>query len=149
LLDRRPVQEKRAIVRRVGFHAAPVVGRYVHASRARWLVLFAALLAFSWQSMVAATHLHSPSESTSRTVIVKQSAHGQPAQRRAPTDSPETCPICRDLAHANYFLPPAPIVIDAPRPVVSLALSATSVTLALPQRSHRWRSRAPPLLLQA
>jgi hypothetical protein len=116
---------------------------------ARWLVLLAALLSFSWQSVVAATHFHSPSESVSRTILVKQSGHGQPTQHRAPSDSPESCPVCRELAHANHYLPPAPIILDAPRPAVSPVLSASSNISAHSHRWHGWRSRAPPLLLQA
>jgi hypothetical protein len=107
------------------------------------------LLAFSWQSVVAETHFHSPSESASGTVIVKQGGHGAPAQRRAPADSPASCPICRELAHAHHYLPPAPIVFDAPGPAISPVLTATSNASALPRRWHGWRSRAPPFLLQA
>jgi hypothetical protein len=115
---------------------------------ARWLILLAALLSFSWQSVVAATHWHNPSESA-RTVIVKQDGHGQPAQRGAPSDSPASCPICRELAHASHYLPPAPIVFDAPGPAISPVVSASSNLSALPRRWQGWRSRAPPLLLQA
>jgi hypothetical protein len=116
--------------------------------RARWLVLLAALLAFTWQSIVAEAHFHSPSESASRTLLVKQGAHGAPV-RGAPLDSPASCPLCRELAHAHHYLPPAPLVFDAPGPAVSPILSASANISTLPRRWHGWRSRAPPLLLQA
>jgi hypothetical protein len=144
LSDRGPVHGKRATVRRMPRHDLPGM-----RTRSRWFVLLAALLAFSWQSIVVETHFHSPSESASAGVIVKQGAHGQPAQRRAPSDSPAGCPICRELAHAHNYLPPAPTVFEAPRPGVSPVLSASSNELALPQRWHGWRSRAPPFILQA
>jgi hypothetical protein len=107
------------------------------------------LLAFSWQSVVAETHFHSPSESVSGSVIVKQDGHGQPAQRSAPSDSPASCPICRALAHVSHYLPPTPIVFDAPGPAISPIVSAAVTVSVLPKRWHGWRSRAPPLLLQA
>jgi hypothetical protein len=140
----RPVDGKRAVARRARRQDLPGM-----RTRARWLVLLAALLSFSWQSIVAETHVHSPAEFASSSFIAKQSAHGAPAQRRTPSDSPASCPICRELAHAHHYLPPAPIVFSAPGPAISPVLSAASIASALPRRWHGWRSRAPPLLLQA
>lgn len=115
----------------------------------RYLVLLAALLGFSWQSVLAETHRHAPSETASRTVAAEQDGHGQGSRRGAPADTPASCPICRELAHVNYYLPPAPLAFDAPRPVVAPVLAALPVARSISSRSHRWRSRAPPLLLQA
>lgn len=116
---------------------------------ARWLVLLAALLCFSWQSVIAETHFHNPSESAPHAAAVKQAAAGQAGKQRTPTDSPASCPICRELAHAHHYLPPAPIQFDAPGPALGPVLSASASLSARTARWQGWRSRAPPLLRQA
>lgn len=115
----------------------------------RWLVLLAALLCFSWQSVIAETHFHNPSESAPHAAAVKQAAAGQAGKQRTPTDSPASCPICRELAHAHHYLPPAPLQFDASAPALGPVLTAASSLPALAARWQGWRSRAPPLLRQA
>ena len=120
----------------------------------RWFVLFAALLCFSWQSVLAETHFHNPTEAAPHSLAVKQAAAkqaaaGQPGKQRAPAESPASCPICRELAHAHHYLPPAPIQFDAPGPALDPVLAAASSLPALAARWQGWRSRAPPLLRQA
>jgi hypothetical protein len=149
LPDRRPVTGKRATTRRAGARPGPVAGRGTTIRARRWLVLFAALLAFSWQSVVAAGHVHFDSEAAPAAAFVKQNGHKQPAHPGAPSDSPANCPICRGLAHSYHYLPPAPIVFEAPAPVVGAVHVPASIVSAPAPRSHRWRSRAPPLPLQA
>ncbi len=103
------------------------------------------MLAFSWQSVIAETHQHVPPAAASRAVAATHGG-GKPAPSRAPTDSPANCPICRELAHATHYLPPAPIVFAAPVRVFAPPVSVAAILLVLRARSHGWQSRAPPLL---
>jgi hypothetical protein len=140
LSEGRPARERRATAR----HADARAG-----GRARWLILFAALLAFSWQSVVAAAHVHFESDVAATGKRVMQDADKLPARPGAPADSPANCPICRGLAHSHDFLAPAPVVFDAPEPVLHPGQVSASIASAPARRSHIWRSRAPPLHLQA
>ena len=115
-------------------------------ARSRWLVLLAALFAFSWQSVVAATHHHPRSEAVSRVDTGKSGPVAQPGTPVWPDDSPANCPICRELAHTAYYLPPAPIVFTAPQAATPQRVALAALSLAPGQRWHGWRSRAPPIL---
>jgi hypothetical protein len=117
--------------------------------RLRWIVLLAALLAFSWQSVVAETHRHVPGEAISGPLTARQGQQAQSADSRTPADAPATCPICRELAHANHYLPPTPFAFSAPRAPVELRPATVPVAWAVHRSAHDWRSRAPPLPLQA
>jgi hypothetical protein len=114
-------------------------------ARARWFVLLAALLAFSWQGIVAETHRHLQGDPARGAVVAKRDGGSKPGQPRPPADSPANCPICRELAHAAFYLPPAPIVFDTPLFAVALLASVAALFLTLRRRSHGWRSRAPPI----
>ena len=111
---------------------------------ARWFVLLAALFAFSWQNVVAATHHHSRTETVSRVDSGKPGSAAQPATQGDPQDSPANCPICRELAHTAYYLPPAPVALTAPLSTVAPRAVVAALALAPGQRWHGWRSRAPP-----
>ncbi len=113
-------------------------------SGARWFaVVLAALLSFTWQSIVTQTHVHPG--------VLAAAGHpdSQLGRRHAPPESPADCPIGRLTAQADHYLSPAPIVI-APPAAVFLWLF---VPLFLPwtgrRRSHAWHSRGPPHPLQA
>ena len=118
---------------------------------AGWLaVLFATLFAFTSQSIVAGTHQHLERDSVSTTVAVASDTVAKSAPGAGdPVDSPANCPICRELAHSGSYLLPASFVFAAPLPFDGWRDVATPVGLALVQPSLGWRSRAPPLQLQA
>lgn len=114
---------------------------------AHWFILLAALLAFSWQSVLVQTHRHIQL-SASRAVVALHDGSAKPRQSHTPSDSSANCPICRELAHATHYLAPAAIVfIAAPATIAPLG-SVLSVLPAHHRRWHRWRSREPPLSLQ-
>lgn len=115
-------------------------------ARSRWLVLFAALFAFSWQSVVTATHHHPGAGFASRVDAGKPGPVAQSGKSGAPEDSPANCPICRELAHTAHYLPPAPIVFTAPLSATTQRVAVAALSLAPGQRWHGWRSRAPPTL---
>ena len=117
-------------------------------ARSRWLVLFAALFAFSWQSVVTATHHHPGTGFAARVDAGKPAPVVQSGKSGAPEDSPANCPICRELAHTAHYLPPAPIVFAAPLSATAQRVTVAALSLAPGQRWHGWRSRAPPSLLR-
>ena len=116
-------------------------------------MLLAMMLAVSWQGFVAQTHHHPDSGSpfgistASATVLVDVAAG---VDRKTPLKLPDSCPICRELAHAGSALLPTPAVYIPP---VALAAPAADPLPALQTRvrplSHGWQSRAPPQPLQA
>jgi len=111
----------------------------------RLLLVLAALLAFSWQSLIAAMHAHlrAPAEAVS---LVAGDAAGAAARPGQPSDIPAQCPVCRELAHGATYVPPAPPALAAPLPLWRAEpVAAPAPRPPLAWRGHGWRSRAPPL----
>jgi hypothetical protein len=116
--------------------------------RAGWLAfLLAVTLALSWQSFLTQTHQHFASAFTTATTQGVGTATALP-DRTSP-DQPATCPICREIAHAGYYLFPTLATIDAPIATTFDFGAAVVLRPVLVRRSHAWQSRAPPVLLQA
>ena len=97
------------------------------------------MLAFSFQSYVAQTHIHEAA-APATAALIKNLGHN-----KSPVDnSPLDCPFCQAVAHdAAFFVPHSPL----------LFLSAQWVEMAAPHfvladhsadANHNWRSRAPP-----
>jgi hypothetical protein len=118
--------------------------------RKRWVaVLLAALLAFTWQSFVTQTHVHFGLERNSAAAGSSAAAPSRPIATQSSTDLPADCVFCQEVAHAGHYLLPAPIAFQAPEPVAAWLLTIPLPVLTRNARSHAWRSRAPPLPLQA
>ena len=119
------------------------------AMGARWFVLLAALMAFSWQSFATQTHLHiypgTRSVATAAGVVVSS----QLTTGRSPTDEPANCPICQEMAHAGHYLLPTPIAFVAPQTSAPWLVVTPTVALLLRQPPRPWNSRAPPYPLHA
>ncbi len=106
------------------------------------LVLFVAL---SWQSYLIGTHVHPAASLSSISSGIGTGAAQLASRDRQLPNAPDTCPICQELAQAGHYLPPAPIVFDAPLLAVALlAVVAACFPTVQRRRSHDWRSRAPP-----
>ena len=138
---RRPLR----LLRSIGFIRAEGQSGKQGVMRALWMaVLVAVLLAYSWQSFLVQTHRHLDGARTAASA----GADGVQRQNQSP-DQPANCFLCRELAHAGHVVLPAPVVIEAPV-VASFWLAVILLAgLSLSQRSHAWRSRAPPIRLQA
>jgi len=119
----------------------------VHGRRGRWLVLFAIVMAFCWQTLLAGTHTHF--EPRSAPIAFSSAGKSTAAAPAAPTDQPSNCPICRDLALAAHYPPPVPLLLEAPASAATTAAPPAQTIFAPLQRSHSWRSRGPPNLIQA
>ena len=116
--------------------------------RAGWLVfLLAVALALSWQSFLTQTHQHLASAFAATTV--QGAAPTAALPDRPSSDQPATCPICREIAHAGYYLFPALATFDAPIATRFDFSAAVPLRPVLVRRSHAWQSRAPPAPLQA
>jgi hypothetical protein len=119
--------------------------------RALWAaVLLVTLLAFGWQSFVTQTHRHTGDRGVSLSLAVK-AIGGTQAEKggQVPADTPDNCPICQEVAHGGAYLAPAPILFHAPAALAAWFALTLLLALALRQQSHAWRSRAPPLRIQA
>lgn len=115
--------------------------------RGGWLAIMAAVLvAFSWQSFVTQTHRHFDDEAFSAATTGIASPE---SDRKAPSSLPDNCTMCREIAHSGQLVLPAAIAFDAPVATAFWLADSALPGLALGQRSHAWRSRAPPYQLQA
>lgn len=108
-------------------------------------VICAMLFALLWQSLVAQTHRHLDLPLASAQVSYFANGVGG-SEPDSPLDSPTSCSICRELAHAGPLLLPAAISIEAPIEAAFRTTATRLRTLILLARAPLWRSRAPPPL---
>jgi hypothetical protein len=119
----------------------------------RFVALILALLfAVSWQSFVTQTHNHydlgfvSAGTAAQADELYAPKTDTARSGKHTPTQLPDDCPLCREVAHAGAVLLPPSIEIAAPALIASWVAVAALIALALAGRSHAWQSRAPPLL---
>jgi len=134
----------------VGIRAGelPLAARVLVAARhqkAFYAALLATLLvAFLWQSVATATHLHFP-PGTFADTSVRTGATPQVTAPKAPGELPINCSLCHDAAIAGHFLSPGAILLAVPLPAAPWRRLCVPFLLKCGgARSHAWRSRAPP-----
>ena len=111
-----------------------------HRANAWFLaVLLVSLIAVTWQSFVTQTHIH-PSAPASGS----QSATAQFSRPIPKSGLPIDCPICHDSALAGHYLSSGAPVLLAPIPAILWLFVAAPLVSGRRDRSHAWRSRAPP-----
>ena len=115
----------------------------------RFAMVLAMLLAIIWQSFVTQTHIHADPGTYAIAIAGNANTPAQLKTGQAPSDLPATCPICQEIAHAGSYLSSTAFAFQPPVPIFVWRTVAPSGARALQQRSHAWRSRAPPLHLQA
>jgi hypothetical protein len=114
----------------------------------RGALLVAALFAILFQSFIVQAHAHARHDMAPIAHSVETHAKAGTADGSTQPDESD-CPICWEMAHSGVFVLPGDPVFLAPE------TSAIWVAALLPSasvrngRSHAWRSRAPPLPLQA
>ena len=102
-----------------------------------------ALLLLGWQALVVPAHPHA--EAALSVAVAKVTA--TPVSHRP--DQPADCPVCREVAHGGPYFSPTAVQLSVPL-AVAFHPATTSLTLLRGnERSHAWRSRAPPVLSQA
>lgn len=107
--------------------------------RSGWqLVTCLVLIAFTLQSYITQTHIHSATPAA----VTKIFSH---SQGKAPLDdNPVDCPFCQAVAHDGPFhLPTVPLIILS---IAFVELAPPAVRLRHPSAgfAHIWQSRAPP-----
>lgn len=131
---------------RSGLRALATGGRV----RGPWLaVVMAVLFAFTAQSFVSQTHQHFGPDGLSLGSVAATAAPQSPDRSAPQPDLPSHCAICRAVAHAGDYLLPAPVVLATPVARTGWVEVATRAVPSRILRSHAWRSRAPPIHLQA
>ena len=123
--------------------ANPLLSRR-SARPGRFLLLLAALLAFSWQSFVVQTHRHDGVGIASAAGPSTAGA-AQVRAAKAPADRSDHCPICREIAQAGHCIAPTGVALHIPAISVLALVSTVASAFRLGHRSHGWLSRAPPL----
>lgn len=99
-----------------------------------------ALLLLLLQAMVVPAHRHDDSRPT----VAATSVAAAPERHRPAL--PADCPVCREVAHAGPLLTPGQVHLPSPSATHALAAVVTSMALRGAERSHSWRSRAPPVV---
>ena len=119
-------------------------------SARRTAVLLAALLAFVRQGFVTQTHEHFAIAAASTLQSTKALGGAEIRTGQPLPDQPANCPICQDIAHAGaYIAPTPPIAFYATAAATLSPVAPPSLAFTVRERSHAWRSRAPPAQLQA
>jgi len=113
------------------------------------LVLFAALAALCWQSIVLPGHFHqidrnAPAIEAPAIAPAAVSQDGNHGKRSGSSDTTGDCPLCHELAFAGLYLPPPPVDFTLLLLPVFWLPVPEILRDAFRQRSHDWRSRAPP-----
>jgi hypothetical protein len=103
------------------------------------LIAALVMLAFTFQSYVAQTHIHENATPASA-ALIKDLGHN-----KSPVDnSPLDCPFCQAVAHAGgFFLPVIPLVLLCAQWVKMQAPHFASRDSSI-VAAHSWQSRAPP-----
>ena len=99
----------------------------------------------AWQAVVAQAHVHV----ADRPVASFGGTATQASQAGHRPETPLPCPVCREIAHAGHYLSADTPLFGAPVVDVSSSPSAALPAFDRGNRSHAWRSRAPPLPLHA
>lgn len=115
----------------------------------RIAMLVAALFAILVQGLVVQAHTHVHRNTAPIVHAAGAQAVAGAADDGSTQQDESDCPLCWELAHADAFLLPEGTVFLPPATSkVWLAALLQSVSVRN-VRSHAWRSRAPPLPLQA
>ena len=118
-------------------------------------LILAVLFAVLWQSFVVGAYGHAHRAAASMAQVTAPHggavAHGH---RAASGDEPgrqesDDCPICREITHDGVFLLPEIAAVHAPEPETLWRATRPTAHADRSGRSHAWRSRAPPQILQA
>lgn len=123
------------------------------SSRRLLLTLFC-LLAFSFQTYIAQTHIHIPgttdpgiSALASSPAKVSLDAKKQSERGQLPINNDTSnCPLCQTVLHAGFFLTPALLVLLLPDTQTGNGPAPVAVSHHDGALSHAWQSRGPPQL---
>lgn len=130
-------------------------GRGMASSSRHAAVIVAALFAMLWQSFVVGAYGHAHHHAAPLVhIAAAQGVAGAQGATAASDDDPARqdpadCPVCWEMAHDGVFLLPDIAVFRAPEPETLWRDTRPTAHADRSGRSHAWRSRAPPRILQA
>lgn len=103
-----------------------------------WILLFA----FTLQSFITQTHLHTAIDRAGSAAIVKTLA---PSHSKTPAkDDPSDCPYCQAIVHAGTFSVLSAPVLILPSYVAVIVHPLVHAVAADTTSFRPWHSRAPP-----
>ncbi|WP_150126868.1 hypothetical protein [Sphingomonas panacis] len=122
-----------------GWSGVPALSRAVRGG------FFALLVLALWlQGCFVAAHVHEQPRSIAFSAATGADIQRAPLDRRRSPTTPDSCPLCQEIATAGAYLP-APSVEFALPTQHAAWYAAMALGHTLPhQRSHAWRSRGPP-----
>jgi len=115
----------------------------------RIALLVAALCAILFQSFIVQAHAHThPGMAPTVQSVALHALDGVTDGGSTQPDESD-CPICWEMEHAGAFvLPSDPVLLASETSAIWVAVQLPPFSVRN-ERSHAWRSRAPPLPLQA
>jgi len=102
------------------------------------------LLAFTFQTFVLQTHVHSAASLKLAQAAGTLDPAGSSKTKVPANQDPSNCPICKEFVHSGSFIAPGAIAIAPPTVAISVILFTAERTIVAPPASHAWRGRAPP-----
>lgn len=105
----------------------------------RSLVCLLVLVAFTFQSFLVQTHIHSLPQSFGGSIGISASSQND----KAPLDA-DKCFLCQEYVHGGAYLLPAAVTALPPTAVASLLPLLLAPLHAARTLSHNWMGRAPP-----
>jgi hypothetical protein len=103
------------------------------------LIAALVLLAFSFQTYVAQTHIH-------QSPIAGLASIAHPSHKTPTENSPFDCPFCQAVAHGTSFLQPDSLTLLPSAQSLQIPVPHTLSVAKNTAADHSWRSRAPPSL---
>jgi hypothetical protein len=121
----------------------------------RLLLTLFCLLAFSFQSYIAQTHIHVPGTTdpgitatvSPKATVSAADVKKQGERKKIPNnDDTANCPLCQTVLHAGAFLTPALLVLLLPDTLAVVGLTPVVAPQHERAPAHAWHSRGPPQL---
>ena len=126
----------------------PLTGHRAVAGGLRAALVLLLLLATVWQSCLLGAHHHFRLPPVAAAGLDQAIGKAPAPSHDAPLPA-DNCPLCQEAAHGGTYLPPAPVAIAPPAPGIIWYTDTAAPQIVDRQRSHGWRSRAPPASLHA
>lgn len=110
----------------------------------RVLLLAWIAIALATQGYLVTAHTHGDAAIRAFQATAGPDLHSVSHSRRAPSDAPESCPICAEIEAVTALLPTVAVALGAPLVVAYWYSDTPFARLLARQRSHIWQSRGPP-----
>ena len=123
--------------------------RHASIRALRSALLVAALFAILFQSFIVQAHAHTYHDTAPTGHSVATHTLAGVADDASTQQDESDCSICCEMAHSGVFVLPGDPVFLTPKTIEIWLVGLLPSVSVRNGRSHAWRSRAPPLPLQA